>query len=97
MPLHHTMAMARVAADGGLAGPLAVQGEDMGILKLTETPLQLLRYRVDRIEHAVGEMQSAIMLMDGSLRPLSLASLKIKQALNELINGMDDYEHHQDP
>lgn len=52
---------------------------------LKETPLQLLRYRVDRIEDAVSEMQSAVTLMDGSLRPLALASLKIKQALNALI------------
>jgi hypothetical protein len=59
-------------------------------LKLVETPLKLLRYRVDRIEEAVGEMQGAITLMDGSLRPLSVAMLKIKQALNALIVAADD-------
>jgi hypothetical protein len=59
-------------------------------LKLKETPLRLLRYRVDRIEEAVGEMQGAITLMDGSLRPLSVAMLKIKQALNALIIAADD-------
>jgi hypothetical protein len=59
-------------------------------IKLVETPLKLLRYRVDRIEEAVGEMQGAITLMDGSLRPLSVAMLKIKQALNALIIAADD-------
>jgi hypothetical protein len=54
------------------------------------TPNQLLRYRVDRIEEAVGEMQAAIHLMDGSLRPLALAILKIKSALKDLTIPTDD-------
>ncbi len=56
-------------------------------LSLT-SPHQLLRYRVDRLEEAVGALHGEISLMDTYLRSLTLAAVRIKLALKN-IDPMD--------
>jgi len=48
----------------------------------------ILRGRVKRLEEAIGEIHAAQATMEQSLRVLSLASLKIKRALGEVVSDL---------
>lgn len=50
----------------------------------------LLRGRVKRLEEAVGEIYEAQAMMDQSLRVQSLAALKIKRALGDVISDISE-------
>ena len=61
------------------------------ITETTETGGQtLLRGRVKRLEESVSDIHDAQASMEQSLRSLSLASLKIKRALADVVSDLGD-------